>query len=329
MIDVAQLAGVGLKTVSRVVNNESGVRAETAERVRAAIAELGFQRNEMASNLRARRSAASVGLVIEDLANPFYSVIARGVEQLIRERGFILITASSEEDMDRERELLLELAERRVVGMIIVPTGLDHAFLQHEIDRGLELVFLDRPPTGLSADNVLLDNRGGAAAAIEHLVSLGHERIAVVGHDAKIWTMQERLAGYRSTIHQHGLDIDQSLIKLGPLTPDEAAVATAELLDDPNPPTAFFGCNNRMTIGILWELRRRGLDADVAGFDDLEAAALFHQSVTLVSYDTAEIGRAGARLLLERLDGRRTPKEVVIPTTLAHYGIDGETRRPS
>lgn len=320
MRDVARQAGVGLKTVSRVVNNEPGVRPETVERVRAAIALLGFRRNEMASNLRARRSAASVGLVIEDLANPFYSLIARSIERVVRERDLILITASSEEDVEREQELLMELAQRRVVGMIVVPTGLDHAFLQHEIDMGLECVFLDRPPEGLDADLVLLDNRGGVEAAIEYLVSRGHRRIGVLGHDMSVWTMRERFAGYKSTLRRHGIPVDPELTRFAPLTPDEAAAATAEMLDGANPPTAFFGTNNRMTIGILTELQRRELTVDVAGFDDIETATLFSHPVTLVTYEAAELGRMAARLLLERLDGRRTSKRVVVPTKLTHHG---------
>lgn len=320
MLDVARQAGVGLKTVSRVVNNEPGVRAETVERVREAITLLGFRRNDMASNLRARRAAASVGLVIEDMSNPFYSLIARSVEQVIGDRGYILVTASSEEDMQREHELLLELSQRRVVGMIVVPTDLNHAFLQHEIDMGLECVFLDRPPNGLDADLVLLDNRGGVESGIEYLISRGHQRIGLLGHDTSVWTMRERYAGYQATMERHGLTIDEGLNRFGPLTPQEAIAATADLLDMPNPPTAFFSCNNRMTVGILSELGRRGLQMDVAGFDDIETAALFRHPVTLVTYDAAELGREAARLLLERLDGRRATKHVVIPTRLQHHG---------
>jgi len=320
MLDVAREAGVGLKTVSRVVNSEPGVSPELADRVQAAVVKLGFRRNDMARNLRAGRPAASIGLVIEDLGNPFYTAVAGGVEQVTHTRDFVLVTASSEEDPERERALVLELCQRRVNGMIIVPTSLDHGFLRHEVDLGLQVVFLDRPATGLTADTVLLDNRGGAAAATAHLLALGHHRIAVIGQEATVWTMRERLAGFESALAQAGVPPVESLVRLGPVTPGEAARVTGELLDTADPPTAFFACNNRMTVGVLSELRRRGSTAEVAGFDDIETAALFCQPLSLVSYDPVEAGRAAAALLMERLDGRRTTRKVVIPTTLVRYG---------
>lgn len=324
MIDVAREAGVGLKTVSRVVNNETGVRPEMAARVMTAVHKLGFRRNDMASNLRAGRSAASIGLIIEDLGNPFYTTIARGIETVTYPRDLFLVTASSEEDPERERTILLELCQRRVNGMIIVPTGLDHSFLQPEIDMGLEIVFLDRPGSGVNADTVLLDNLGGAVTATNHLLSLGHRRIAALGHQETIWTMRQRLAGYREALERAGIAYDEGLVRFGPLTPSEAEHATAELLDGPNPPTAFFACNNRMTVGVLTELRRRELPADVAGFDPIETAPLFSQRLALVTYDAAEPGRRAAELLLERLSGRRTPQQVVIPTTLVTYGTPAD-----
>ncbi|WP_446219973.1 LacI family DNA-binding transcriptional regulator [Micromonospora sp. IBHARD004] len=327
MVDVAREAGVGLKTVSRVVNGESGVSPEMADRVFLAVAKLGFRRNAMARDLRAGRSTASVGLVIEDLGNPFYSSVARGVEQLTHDRDFVLMTASSEEDPERERALVLELCQRRVEGMIIVPTALDHSFLQAEIEMGLQVVFLDRPATGLIADTVLVDNRGGAIAATDYLLDRGHQRIAVLGHEAKVWTMRERLAGFRSALARAGVPYPEDLVCLGPLTPADAATATAQLLDGGDPPTAFFACNNRMTVGVLAELQRRGGAADVSGFDDIETAGLFAQPLALVSYDAAEAGRRAAQLLLERLDGRRTPQQVVIPTTLVRYGSETAGRR--
>jgi LacI family transcriptional regulator len=322
MLDVAREAGVGLKTVSRVVNGESGVRPEKADLVSAAVAKLGFRRNPMARDLRAGRSTATVGLVIEDLGNPFYSAVARGVEQMIQDRDFVLMTASSEEDPERERQLVLELCQRRVEGMIIVPTTIDHSFLEPELEQGLQVVFLDRPATGLTADTVLLDNRGGAVTATAYLLDRGHRRIAALGHDATVWTMSERLAGFRSALARAAVPYSEDLVCLGPLTPAEAAAATARLLDGDDPPTAFFACNNRMTVGVLSELQRRGSAADVAGFDDIETAGLFARPPALVSYDATEAGRRAAQLLLERLDGRRTPQQMVIPTTLIRYGAE-------
>ena len=169
MRDVASSAGVSLKTVSRVVNGEDGVRPATAARVEAAIASLGFARNDVARSLRHGRANA-LGLVIEDVANPFYSAIARTVEDAAHARSHILITGSCEEDAERERALVLRLLSRSVDALLIVPAGDDHRYLQPEIDAGTPIVFLDRPPHGVDVDTVLLDNVGGARAAVEHLI---------------------------------------------------------------------------------------------------------------------------------------------------------------
>src|ERR687895_732453 len=198
MRDVASLAGVSLKTVSRVINDEPGVAVATAARVGDAIQELGFERNDLARSLRQGRTSSTLGLVIEDVSNPFYSSIAQAVEAAARERGYLLITASCEEDPDRERELVQALLRRRVDALLLVPASRDHEYLARA--GGTPVVFLDRPPVGLDADCVLLDNFGGARRAVEHLIAHGHERIAMVGDTAELFTAAERLAGYREAL---------------------------------------------------------------------------------------------------------------------------------
>src|SRR4051812_17161389 len=164
MRDVAVRAGVSLKTVSRVINEEPGVATHTAERVGLAAAELGFQRNDLARSLRQGRSSATIGLVIEDVGNPFYSAIAQAVERTARAHDCMLITSSCEEDPDRERELVRSLVRRRVDALLLVPASRDHAYLHRELGTTTPVIFLDRPPEGYAADCVLLDNQGGARA---------------------------------------------------------------------------------------------------------------------------------------------------------------------
>src|SRR4051812_23877266 len=199
MRDVAITAGVSLKTVSRVVNREPGVRADTAARVQAVIADLGFARNDVARSLRHGRAGA-IGLVIEDVANPFYSAIARTVEDAAHTRGHIVITASCEEDPEREHELVDRLLRRAVDALLIVPASGDHRYLEPEIAAGTPLVFLDRPPGGIEADTVLLDNLGGARDGVAHLLAHGHTRTAFVGDTPTLHTARERLAGYRRAL---------------------------------------------------------------------------------------------------------------------------------
>src|SRR5215470_16405942 len=195
MVDVARRAGVSLKTVSRVVNGEPAVGQELIDRVLAAIAELGFRRNDIARNLRSGRVSATIGLLIEEIANPFYAAIASAAAEVAAAHDTLLMTASSEEDPERERQLLLDLCQRRVDGLLVVPAGTDHSFLRREVEMGMPVVFLDRPPGQLLADTVLLDNQGGSRAGIRKLLGEGHRRIGVLLDSLNVYTMRERLSG--------------------------------------------------------------------------------------------------------------------------------------
>lgn len=163
MNDVARLAGVSIKTVSRVVNDESGVHPATAERVLTAIEQLGFRRNLSARHLRRGTETGTIGLVLEDVANPFYSVLTRAAEEVARAHGRQVLTGSSDEDPARERELVLEFCARRVDGLLVVPAGHQQGYIAHEINAGTPVVFLDRPAGNVEADTVLVDNVGGTA----------------------------------------------------------------------------------------------------------------------------------------------------------------------
>jgi LacI family transcriptional regulator len=321
MRDVALLAGVSLKTVSRVINDEPGVAAATAERVSVAIDELGFQRNDLARSLRQGRSSSTLGLVIEDVANPFYSAIAQAVEAAARERGYMLITASCEEDPARERELVQALLRRRVDALLLVPAGRDHSYLARETADGTPVVFLDRPPAGLDADCVLLDNVGGARAAVDHLLAHGHERIAVVADPASLYTAAERIAGYRQALDAAGVPVREELVRPGTHDVDQAEAVARELLSLPpeRRPTALFAGNNRITIGALRAARGAEPRPAIVGFDDFELADLL--GMTVVRHDTSQMGAHAAALAFERLDGAdRPPRRVVVPTELIARG---------
>jgi LacI family transcriptional regulator len=328
MSDVARAAGVSLKTVSRVVNREPGVRPETSERVRCAIETLGFRRNEAARTLRQGRTTRTVGLVIEDMANPFYFGIMRGVEEAARRLGSLVIAASSDENGERERELTLALCERRVDGLILVPAADDHSYLLPEMELGVRIVFLDRPPQGIAADTVLVDNIGGADAATCHLLAQGHRRVAMVGDMPTLYTSVQRLDGYRAALARHGVPYDECLVRLGRHDVGEAERAAEELLALPDPPTAIFAGNNRSTIGVLRASARDGRRIALVGFDDFELAELLPIPVTVVATDSVELGRRAALLLLERLAGDNgLPRTVVLPTTLVRRG-SGEIGPP-
>jgi LacI family transcriptional regulator len=321
MRDVAEVAGVSLKTVSRVINDEPGVATATADRVTTAIQELGFQRNDLARSLRQGVTSSTLGLVIEDVGNPFYSAIAQAVEAAARERGFMLITASCEEDPARERELVQALLRRRVDALLLVPASRDHAYLARETADGTAVVFLDRPPSGLDADCVLLDNLGGARSATEHLLARGHQRIAVVADPDSLSTAAERLAGYRLALQAAGVPVRAELLRHGSHDVGQAEAVVRDLLALPadRRPTAIFAGNNRHTIGALRALRDAAQPIALVGFDDFELADRL--GITVVRHDSPQMGANAAALACARLDGGgREPRRVVVPTELVVRG---------
>lgn len=329
MVDVANQAGVSLKTVSRVVNAEPGVAPELTDRVLAAIAALGYRRNDIARNLRSRRVNATIGLLIEEISNPFYAAICGVVAEVAAAHRAMLITASSEEDPERERALLLEFASRRVDGLLVVPAGHDHSFLRREMDMGTAVVFLDRPPGHLLADTVLLDNEGGSRAGLRRLIAQGHRRIGVLLDSLAVYTMHERLAGAQREFADAGLTYDEALLRDGVKTPQDAGRTVAEMLELPDPPTAFFCTNNRLTVGALQELYRRGSDAALLGFDDFELSHLMPRPLTVISYDATELGRLAAERLFERIAGDQSwPTTRIVPTQLVERGLRGAQHRP-
>jgi LacI family transcriptional regulator len=310
MRDVASTAGVSLKTVSRVVNQEAGVHADTAARVEAAIARLGFARNDVARSLRHGRAGA-IGLVIEDVANPFYSAIARTVEDAAHARGHILITGSCEEDPEREHQLVHRLLRRSVDALLIVPAGEDHRYLLAELGAGTPLVFLDRPPGGLDADTVLLDNLGGARAGVAHLLAHGHHRIAFVGDGPALHTARERLAGYRRALADGGVGERTELVRAGTHDAAGAEQAVRALLRLPVAcrPSALFCANNRNTVGALRALRDHSRPVALVGFDDFELADMLPTPVTVVRHVPEDMGRIAAELAYMRLDGNGGPPQ--------------------
>jgi LacI family transcriptional regulator len=322
MPDVARLAGVSIKTVSRVVNEEPNVSAETTQRVLSAIEELGFRRNDLARNLRAGLSSATVGLVIEDLSNPFYGAVAKGVEEVARGHSAMVITVSSEEDGSREQELVTALVQRRVDGLLIVPSSNDHRYLEPDMALGTPVVFLDRPPARIKTDQVVLDNVGGARSAVEYLLGQRHRRIAVLGPDRSIYTIRQRYEGFVAALSDAGAKIDERLVALDCRDPDGAAAAAAQMLDTARPPTAFFALNNRMTVGVVRTVVARGAEVGIVGFDDFELADVVPVPMMVVATDPAEMGRRGGELLFDRLNRRSTAKQrrLVVPTRLIPRG---------
>ncbi|MEU9184707.1 LacI family DNA-binding transcriptional regulator [Streptomyces sp. NPDC048484] len=330
LADVAREVGVSAKTVSRVLNEDGPASARTREQVLAAVAKLGFQPNLMARNIRVGGPDTTIGLVIPDLANPFFGAVARAIEDTVRERGLTLLMGSSADDPERERALTDNLLARRVSILIVVPSvGADHSHLKSHRTAGLPVIFLDRPGVGLATDSIVSSNRAGAHDGVVHLLAHGHRRIGFVGDlPPKLYTRRERQAGYRSALQEAGIPYDRSLVT-NAHDQQGAEAATAQLLGLADPPTALFAGNNIMALGTVAELARsKRKDVAVVAFDDVSLAEALEPALTVVAQDAEELGRAAATTALTRLDGDRTrPRTITVPTRLIARG-SGEQPAP-
>jgi LacI family transcriptional regulator len=312
MKDVAALAKVSIKTVSRVVNGEAGVTPGLARRVMAASERLDYRHNLTASSLRRSDGrSATIGIVLEDVANPFSSALHRAIEDVAVQRGVLVLASSSDEDEHRERRLVAAFASRRVDGLIIQPSSQDHSYLLTERKAGTAIVFVDRPPAFLDADTVLTDNAAGVRRGIRHLIAHGHRRIGYLGDLHTIATAAERHRGYVEELADHNIEVDERLVRLDLRGIEKSEAAATELLSSPEPPTALFTGQNLVTIGAFRVLRRLGLHHRIAliGFDDILLADLLEPGITVIAQDPAAIGRAAAEILFRRLDGDRSPSE--------------------
>jgi LacI family transcriptional regulator len=336
--DVAQRAGVSTATVSHVLNDTRFVREETRQKVLAAIDALQYQPSVIARGL-ATNATQTVGLIISDITNPFFTAVARGVEDELNRDGYHTIFCNTDENPDHQDEYLRLLFARHIDGLLIAPAGERSDGLARMVANDIPIVQIDRAVPGLDSPLVGVDNEGGAYQAIRYLISLGHRRIGVVRGLETITTQRARVAGYRWALAEAGLPVDESLIVRAnrrqnsnrpvsthtdypmsarltnlQMTPN-AFQALHQLLDMPDHPTAIFVTNNQMTLGVLHALRERGLrcpdDISIVSFDDLDWAPLFSPPLTVVSQPTYELGVIAARQLVRLI--RQEPVKPLAP----------------
>ncbi|MEJ1154639.1 LacI family DNA-binding transcriptional regulator [Microbacterium marmarense] len=317
--DVAALAGVSAKTVSRVFNQRELVHPETAERVMSAAKRLRFRPNTLARGLRRGGGTNTVGLIVGELGNPFYYKVASGLEQELAPHGFGLLVATTDDTVEGEQRVADILLSQRISALAIIPVSDDQSYLEGERQLGTPIVAIDRPATNLVADSVVLSNDAGSYGATKRLLQHGHRRISYVCNPASIYSQTERVAGYRRAMREAGtdptpwerLEDDRSL-------PPERAIA--DLLTLATPPTALICGNNRMTIGALRAMRALG-DTSTAliGFDDFDTADVLNVSV--ITYDPHELGRQAARVAIERMhDLTGVARQLILPTHVIERG---------
>ncbi len=317
--DVAKLAGVSPMTVSRVINDSGYVNTKTRERVERAIAELDYVPNALARSLRFKQTK-TLALIISDITNPFFTTIARGVEDTASEQGFSVIFCNTDESRDKETEYLNVVIQKQVDGVLLVPAYSSPESIKFLQDCGVPFVVLDRRVPGLDVDIVRCDSELGAYEATRHLLDLGHKRIAALSGAREVTTAVDRIEGYRRALVEAGLE-GQAIEYYG----DYTALSGYELAQRvlaTDQPTALFAGNNFIVIGALRAVREAGLrvpeDISVAAFDDLLDVIGFESFLTVVRQPAYEIGRRATALLLDRLSGVQpgAPQEIILPTQL-------------
>jgi LacI family transcriptional regulator len=324
MNDVARRAGVALKTVSRYVNGETNINKELAVRIADAIAELGYRRNLAAASIRPGWTSKIIGVVISDLANPYYSAITRSIEQTARSHGYLTISISSEEDGEVFDRIVDRLMEQRVDGLIVVPprsAGRSWSTIAPPLPP---LVILDRPMDAPddAADTILTDNRGGAERGTRTLIEQGARRIAFVGDSQELYTMRERRFGYEAALTAAGIEVDPALIRADAHSSEDATATVAAVLAEESP-DALFAANNRAAIGALLAFRERGARCRMVAFDDFEAARLATPAVSVVTHDLAKMGRIAAERIIARATTESLPSStVVLPVELVLRGSE-------
>jgi LacI family transcriptional regulator len=321
--DVASAAGVSLKTVSRVINQEPGVSDDLVRRVQQAVADLDYRHNLAASNLRRGRRTASIGVLLHDLGNSFSGTLLRAIEDQARSRRIAVFSASLDDEPEREAVLATDLISRRIDGLVLMPTSDDQSYLRADIGAGLAVFAVDRPANGVEIGTVVVDNVGGAGKATAHLASHGHRRIACLTDLDSIWTAAQRRQGYRRSLAELGIPYAEELVVSGLATAEQATAAVLTMMRGPEPPTAIFAARNDLTIGAVRALRALG-DQDrvaVVGFDDFPTSDLFTPAITVVRQDVHATGACVANMLFARMEGStNAPERVVLPTTLVARG---------
>lgn len=330
--EVAHHAGVGIKTVSRVVNDEPNVAPATAARVRASIDALRWEPDAHAANLRRTTTRTrSVGLLLGSVGNPFAATVHRAIEDVAVHRDVAVFASSLDDDPEREVAAVEAFVRRKVDGLILTCVAESQSYLAELVPPEIPVVFIDREPTGYAADSVQSDNAAGAGVAAGHLLGFGHRRLALLIDRRSIWTARERERGFLTVLGEFGVAADTATI-VADLSDQEAAErAVMALLGAPDAPTAIVSGQNLITIGAVHALRKLGRHHDVAlvGFDDVELADLLDPGLTAVAQRPHEIGRAAAERLFTALDAgnRLDPTRIVIPVDLIPRG-SGEIRPP-
>lgn len=330
--DVAQRAGVSPITVSRVINHSGYASAETRERVEAAVAELGYVPNRLARSLRSKRTH-TLALVITDITNPFFTTVARGVEDTASDAGYTVIFCNTDESESEEKKYLQVLLQQQVDGILLVPARNTPDSIELIRKQNTPVVVLDRRlSSAVDVDTVRCENELGAYQLVRLLIELGHRQIAILSGPLGVSTAEDRLAGYRRAMREAEIGDEAQNVTYGSFNQASGAEMMHQLLEQDPRPTAVFAANNLIGIGALHAIQQAGLrvpeDVALVSFDDLPPTLLTTPFFTVSAQPAYEMGKRATQLLLARLTKSATEpcQEIVLPTELIVRQSSGQSR---
>jgi LacI family transcriptional regulator len=324
VLDVAKRAGVAPITVSRVINNSGYISQATRERVEVAVKELGYVPNTIARGLRSKRTR-TLALVVTDITNPYFTLMARGVEDVAGDANYTVVYCNTDESETKEEKYANILAQRQVDGVLLVPACGNVKTIKFLLANDISVVALDRRVSEVEIDSVRSDSEEGAYRLVKLLIELGHKQIAVVTGPRDVSTSIDRVTGYRRALAEAGL-IENGLIYYGDFNQHSGYEFTQQAMTHSPKPTAIFGVNNFITIGIIKALRDLMIDVpgdiSVVGFDDLPESMLLAPFLTVAAQPAYEMGRTATELLLKRISGELAgePQELILPTEIIQRG---------
>jgi LacI family transcriptional regulator len=304
MRDVAKRAGLSVSTVSHVINNTRTVSDESRSRVMSAMEELGYRPNALARSLR-RQKTNTLGMIVPDSANPFFAEVARAIEDASFAQNYSVILCNSEGDLNKQQAYTNVLIDNRVAGILFVAAGISTELVNDLEQRRVPLVVVDREVLGVEVDTVMTNHAQGGYLATQHLIDLGHRRIACIAGNSEVAPSAERLTSYRRSLEGNNLDYDEHLVVKGDFQYESGYEATKHLLALEAPPSAIFACNDLMAVGCISAARQLGLrvphDLSIVGFDDVRLASFTNPPLTTISQPIVEIGVLATKMLLERM----------------------------
>lgn len=321
--DIAELSGVSVSTVSRVLNNKAAeyrISADTEEVILEAAEKLKYRPNQIARGLRLKRTN-TLGVIAPDVSNPFFAYIIKRVQNIAHNLGYSILVCNTDENLDQEIEHANMLYRNRVDGLIAMPVGQDFRHYAEWLDKGRPVVLLDRCYDGIDTNKVMVDNYSGSYEAVAHILGFGHRRVAFIQGLPGTYTNTERLRGYRQALRDHGAELDDALVVGGDFREENGYLETKLLMTMKDRPTAIFATSDLITLGALKAIYEEGLnipdDVSLVMFDDFDFAPYLKCPITAVRQPKELMGEMAVKLLVDELKGESTGgKRVVLKTSL-------------